>query len=188
MALAPSVTKEHDEMILEGCIHDDYDPREARFILPATNDEIMQGEVDLKIKQIASLHSLIVRLDSQEEGNPNVLLYQEALENLQRECKWGMDSKCCLPSSSRKLSESSSSTSLQGASSDNESMLCSRGHEPLVHLGEFDMQDFEECPPQQVPSMLIRPGDELGSGFARYAKRNGITTFSKKAVRRQIRL
>jgi len=192
MAFFQSVAKQDDDICLDefqGRILDDYDPRKPMFIRPATNAEIMQGEVDLKMQQIASLYTLVVRLDSQENENPNLLFYHEALEKLQRECRWKMeDSTCSLSSVSRQTSESSSSVSLQGTSSETESMLYSSEDDPSVHLGEFCMQNFEEIPVEAVPSIVIRPGDEFGATFARCAKRKDDTTLGKKAVRTQVRL
>lgn len=189
MSFFQSVTQQDDDIFLHKSqfhIFDDYDPRKAMFIRPATNGEIKQAEVDLKMQQIASLYTLVVRLDSQRDENPNLLFYHEALEKLQRECRWEMEeSTCRLASASRTFSESSSSASLQGTSSDSESVLCSGQDGPSVHIGEFCLQDFEEIPVEAVPSSLIRPGNEFGETFARCAKN---ATLGRRAVRRQVYL
>lgn len=188
MAFFESVTKQDDDILDKNQyrILDDYDPRKAMFIRPATNVEIMQAEVDLKMQQISSLYTLVVRLDSQKDESPNLLFYHEALEKLQRECRWEMEeSTCRLASASRTISESSSSASLHGTSSRSESMFCSGQDGPSLHRGEFCLQDFEEIPVEAVPSSLIRPGNEFGETFARCAKN---ATLGRTAVRRQVYL
>jgi len=212
MAFFYSLTLPTPEVVV---IHDDYDPRKAEFIRPATDHEIMQAQVDLNLRQIAKLETLVARLDSQMQPNPNILHYHEALEELQRECPWETASMTTRCSSSR-----SSSISLQGESSDNESVACTCEEEPSLIGDELGVQDFEDFPSEAIPSILtsrnMKPGDELftrdtktvppnpnvASGlwefcfsasngsplFPSWAQRNVDTAVSEKVIRRQVLL
>merc|ERR1712178_195164 len=79
---------------------DDYDPRNSDFIRPATDEEVVGAEVDLKRKQIAKLQTLVARLDAKREPDRRTSYYQEALELLQHECQ-------CLRMRQRRLSRDS---------------------------------------------------------------------------------
>lgn len=64
-----------------------YDPRKSDFIRPATDDEVVHAQVDLKRKQIARLQTLVARLDAQKQPNHRTSHYHETLAQLQHECQ-----------------------------------------------------------------------------------------------------
>jgi len=49
-----------------------YDPRNPELIMQATDEEILQTNVDLKLRQIAQLESYVARSDSRKQPNPNI--------------------------------------------------------------------------------------------------------------------